>query len=106
MQHILTDIGNCAGKLFDVFEVPFEALFFAFIDGNPLLTLWIELRDWVILDDIGTSDSNDSITSMFDAAVAAVLQDDTQPDDRVVRDSRVRFRFGDECSEDVDVDVM
>lgn len=80
---------------------------FVLIDDRPLWTLWIELRGWVMLGDkIGVSDSVDSITSTFDVAVAALLHDDKYVEDRVVSDSRVRFRLGDECNEDEAVDVM
>lgn len=91
---------------FDTAATPFGVLFLDCIEDSPFWILCIELRGWVIGSVIGTSGSIDSITSTFDVTVTAALHDDKWLDDRVVWDSRVRFRLGDECSEDVDVDVI
>lgn len=50
--------------------------------------------------------SGDSVTSMFELTLAVVLHGDEPFDDRVGWDSRVRFRLGDKCNEDEDVDVI
>lgn len=69
--NLLTMIGAWQEDAFDV-GMPFVVFDLDFT--NPLCTLWIELLGCAMLDvKIGTSSSDESITSTFDVTTAAVL---------------------------------
>lgn len=69
-------------------------------------TLSLEICGFVLLgSDALVSDVDVSITSTFGMTDVAFLYGAKLFDVRVVWDSRVRFRLGDECSE-ADVDVI
>lgn len=91
--------------LFDEISFPSDSMLY-FTEENPFWTLLILLlRGWVIDGNVVDGVSGASTTSMFEVISVGFMNDDWLFDDRIEWDSRVLFRFGDKCNEDVDVDV-